>query len=291
MGRVGFECKRIDFPKTKTVMIFSFLLACTGLVAQVSAACNREALQSVTSAYLEAQGSGKPARLSLTRNVSYAENDKSMAIAKGVLSQPITIDFNRSIHDTTQCATFTEITAATNKHPYVIHTRMLLSGDGAKVKKIESVVTDSGDWAFNATGHLYWTLQEKWDVIPKDKRDSRAVLQAAADAYLDQWGDSTLPVPLGTPCARLEGGLYTAGSNPSGNTCAMPAFPQPLKVENRRYIIDEELGAVDVFNGFPWLDAGKKDGAVPSTNFIRVENGKIRYIHEITVCETPRCGR
>ncbi|KAI3321676.1 hypothetical protein HD806DRAFT_545871 [Xylariaceae sp. AK1471] len=272
-------------------MIYSTLLACAGLVAQVSAACSREKLQEVTAAYVQAQANGKPTGLSLGSNTSYAENDKPMEIATGVLSQPITIDFNRSLHDTTQCATFTELTAATSKHPYVIHTRMLLSADGSQITKIESVVTDSGDWAFNATGHLYWSKQEKWEVIPEAQRDTRAVIQAAGDAYLDQWANTTLPVPLGTPCARLEGGSYTAQGNPSGNTCKMPAFPQPLNVANRRYIIDEELGAVDIFNGFPWLDAGKKDGAVPSTNLIRVERGMIRYIHEVTVCETPRCGR
>ncbi|KAI0868660.1 hypothetical protein GGS24DRAFT_481620 [Hypoxylon argillaceum] len=168
---------------------------------------------------------------------------------------------------------------------------MLLTEDASKITKIESVVTDNGDWAFNATGHLYWTRQEKWEPIPENQRDTRAVIQAAGDAYLNQWGNSTLPVPLGTPCARLEGGAYTGQSNPTANTCRMGAFPQPLKVADRRYIIDEELGAVDIFNGFPWLEASKPNGAVPSTNFIRVEKGLIRYIHEVTVCETPRCGR
>ena len=272
-------------------MIHSTLLICAGLVAQVTAACDRATLQNVAAAYVQAQANGKLALLSLAGNTSYAENDSPMDITKGVLSQPITIDFNRSIYDTTQCATFTELTAATSQHPYVIATRMLLDETGSKVTKIESVVTDSGDWAFNATGHLYWTRQEKWETIPEGQRDTRAVIQAAADAYLDQWGNSTLPVPLGTPCARLEGGAYTGGSNPSANTCRMGAFPQPLKVGNRRYVIDEELGAVDVFNGFPWLDATKPNGATPSTNFIRVERGLIRYIHELTVCATRNCGR
>ncbi|KAI1125418.1 hypothetical protein F5Y10DRAFT_284282 [Nemania abortiva] len=272
-------------------MIYSVLLACAGLAAQVSAACSRETLQQVAAAYVEAAAGGKVTGLTLAPNTSYAENDKPMDIATGVLSQPIKIDFNRSIYDTTQCATFTELTAATQSHPYVIYTRMMLTADASQITKIESVVSDSGDWAFNATGHLYWTKQEKWDLIPEAQRDTREVIQAAGDAYLNQWGDSKLAVPLGTPCARLEGGSYTGQSNANANTCRMGAFPQPLKVGERRYIIDEELGAVDIFNNFPWLEASKPNGAVPSTNFIRVEKGLIRYIHEITVCETPRCGR
>ncbi len=57
-----------------------------------------------------------------------------------------------------------------------------------KVSKMESVVTDAGDWVFGATEHLAVTQGEKWDEIPKDKRDTRAVIQAAADAYLNNWG-------------------------------------------------------------------------------------------------------
>lgn len=71
---------------------------------------------------------------------------------------------------------------------------------------------------------------------PQDKRDTRAVIQAVADAYLDNWGDPTIKVPHGTPCARLQGRLYTGTRN-------MGAFPQKLKVTQRRYVIDEIIGA------------------------------------------------
>jgi len=268
--------------------VHSFLLGLS-LASQALAACSRAALQEATASYVRAQAAGQLDLLHLASNASYAENDIPMDIKKGVLAQAITVDNSRSLHDSVECATFTEITAATNKHPYVIHTRMLVSESA--ITAIESVVTDEGDWVFNATGHLYWSKRETWDPIPEAKRDTRATIKAAGDAYLNQWANSTLPVPLGTPCARLEGGMYTGDRNPSGNTCKMPAFPQPLKAGNRRYVIDEELGAMDIFNGFPWLERTKPDGSVPSSNLFRVEGGLIRYIHEITVCETPKCGR
>ncbi|KAK4150429.1 hypothetical protein C8A00DRAFT_18032 [Chaetomidium leptoderma] len=270
-------------------MIYSVLLS-LGLASQALAtACSRATLQEATTSYVRAQAAGQLSLLALADNVSYAENDMPMDIEQGVLSQAITIDFSRSIHDTVECATFTEITAATSKHPYVIHTRMLVAE--SNIIAIESVVTDQGDWVFNATGHLHWTKQEDWDPIPQDRRDTRATIKAAGDAYLDQWANSTLPVPLDTPCARLEGGMYTGERDSSANTCKMPAFPTPLNADNRRYVIDEELGAMDIFNGFPWLEATKPDAKMPSSNMFRVEGGLIRYIHEVTVCETPRCGR
>ncbi|KAF2635946.1 hypothetical protein P280DRAFT_534547 [Massarina eburnea CBS 473.64] len=269
-------------------MGFNAFWLTVGLASGASAACTRAQLEDAATAYVKAQAAGKPDALLLGPNVSYVENDVQIDIAKGVLSQAVTIDFNRSIFDTTQCIAFTEITAATNKHPYVIDTRLLFSDD--KITAIQSVIADAGDWIFDATSHLKWAKQEKWDSIPSDKRDTRAVIKAAGDAYLDSWGDGKVAVPYGTPCARLEGGAYTGDKSPSTNTCKMPEFPKPFSAGNRRYVIDEELGAVDIFNDFPFIDKTKPNGT-SSMNFIRVETGKIRYIHETTVCSTKNCGR
>jgi hypothetical protein len=270
-------------------MIHSILLAGVGLVSQATAACTRASLEEAATAYVKAQTGGQPSLLALNDNVTYIENDAPVDIKKGVLSQAVTIDFSRSIYDTVQCSTFTEISSATNKHPYVISTRLLIP-DG-KVTTVHSVVADDGDWIFNAANHLSWAKKETWDVIPEGKRDSRAVIQAAGDAYLDSWANGSVAVPYGTPCARLEGGAYTGDKNPSTNTCKMPEFPKPFKgITNRRYVIDEVLGAVAIFNDFPFIDKTKPDGT-PSMNFVRVEGGKIRYIHENTICSTKNCGR
>lgn len=267
------------------------VLAGLALATTARAECSRETLRKLTGAYVKAQSTGKPAMLPLAKGGSYAENDQAMDIGKGVLAGALKVDFTRSFLDTTQCAAFTELVAATDPHPYVIHTRMEATR-GGKVSKMESVVTDAGDWMFGAAEHLAVTREQKWDEIPKDKRDTRAVIQAAADAYLDNWGDPALPVPHGTPCARLEGRINTGSKNPEANSCNMGAFPQKLKVGHRRYVIDETLGAVSIFHNFPWLDAGlPTDPGTPASQMFRVEGGKNRYIHEVTVCTTPSCGR
>jgi hypothetical protein len=259
--------------------------------ANARAACSRETLQKLADTYVKAQTAGKAGTVPLAKGAYYGENDKAMDITKGVLAGPLKVDFTRSFYDTTQCAAFTEVVAATDPHPYVIHTRMEASKDG-KVSKMESVVTDAGDWVFGATEHLAGTRAEKWDEIPREKRDTRAAIQAAADAYLDNWGDPQLPVPHGTPCARLEGRINTGTRNPEGQTCTMGAFPQKLKVTNRRYVIDETIGAVAIFHSFPWLDAGiPTDPGTPASQTFRVEGGKNRYIHEVTACTTPNCSR
>ena len=269
----------------------SIVLAGVALATSARAECSRDMLRKLTDNYVKAQSTGKPAMLPLAKGASYAENDQAMDIGMGVLAGPLKVDFTRSFLDTTQCATFTEVVAATDPHPYVIHTRMEVT-KGGKVSKMELVVTDKGDWMFGAPEHLAVTQNQNWDEIPKDKRDARAVIQAAADAYLDNWGDPALPVPHGTPCARLEGRINTGAKNPEGNTCNMGAFPQKLKVGHRRYVIDETIGAVSIFHNFPWLDAGiPTDPGTPASQMFRVEGGKNRYIHEVTVCTTTNCGR
>jgi len=263
-----------------------------GFPTNAQADCSREMLGKLAAAYVKAQSTGKPAMLPLAKGASYAENDQAMDIGKGVVAGALKVDFTRSFLDTTQCAAFTELVAASEPHPYVIHTRMEAT-KGGKVSKIESVVSDKGDWMFGAAEHLAVTRSQNWDEIAKDKRDTRAVLQAAADAYLDNWGDPEIKVPHGTPCARLEGRLYTGTRNPEGNTCNMGAFPQKLNASHRRYVIDETVGAVVIFHNFPWLDAGlgPDSPGTPSGQMFRVEGGKNRYIHEVTVCTTPKCGR
>jgi hypothetical protein len=269
----------------------SFVLAGLAFATSAQAQCSRATLEKLTDTYVKAQTAGKAALLPLAKGASYSENNKAMDVGKGVLAGALKVDFTRSFHDTTQCASFTELVAATDPHPYVIHTRIEAT-KGGKVARMESVVTDAGDWMFGAAEHLAVTRTQDWGEIPAGKRDTRAVIQAAADAYLDNWGDPALPVPHGTPCNRLEGRINTGAKNPAGNTCDMGAFPQKLKVGHRRYVIDETIGAVSVFHDFPWLDAGLPTGqGTPASQMFRVEGGKNRYIHEVTVCTTPKCGR
>ena len=270
----------------------SVALAGMAFAANASADCSRKTLQGLTDTYVKAQTAGDASKIRFAKSGTYAENDKAMDVKQGVLAGPLKIDFTRSFHDTKQCATFTEVVAATDPHPYVIHTRIEATKNGKQVQKMESIVTDAGDWVFGAAEHLAVTKTEKWDEIPKDKRDTREAIQAAADAYLNNWGDPALPVPHGTPCSRLEGRINTATKNPEGQNCTMGAFPQKLNVTNRRYVIDETFGAVDIFHSFPWLDAGiPKDPGTPASQSFRVEGGKNRYIHEVTVCTSPGCGR
>lgn len=258
------------------------------MISAAAADCSREFLKSATDQYVAAQAAGQSSTVTALAvgNVTYTENAKAMDIKNSTVSQAIKIDFTRSTHDTVECATFTEIIAATNPHPYVIHTRMVFQNEKASL--IESVVTDQGDWLFNATGTLTLNAPETWDIIPKDKQDSRAVIKAAGDAYFDRFGNVSVTVPWGPPCYRLEGGLPARGTM-AGADCVME-WPSTIHVPYRRYVIDEEMGTVDMFIGFPGLDRSQGQDPMPDSHFFRVENGKIRYLHTASACVEAGCG-
>src|SRR5262245_5369672 len=139
-----------------TIMFCSIVFAGAMFTTNASAACSRETLQKLADTYIKAQTAGNATMLPFAAGSSYAENDKAMDVAKGVLAGPLKVDFTRSLYDTTQCVAFTELVAATDPHPYVILTRMEATEQG-QVKKMESVVTDDGDWSFGATQYLGFT--------------------------------------------------------------------------------------------------------------------------------------
>ncbi|KAK4239503.1 hypothetical protein C8A03DRAFT_42906 [Achaetomium macrosporum] len=271
------------------MMLQQTSLVSVALVSCAAAECSRSFLVDATAKYVAAQGEGSPAILTgiAADNLNYTESDKTVDIATGVLAQPMKIDHNRSIHDTTLCATFTELIVTDPAKPYVIGTRMVFTDNKASL--IETIATKPGDWAFNATGYLHWNSLENWDPIPSAPRDTRAVIQAAGDAYFDRFANASIAVPFGTPCARLEGGAYSDSRATGTNTCGL-GLPSTITVTNRRYVVDEEMGAVSIFVGFPGLDRSVPQKPMPDGHFFRVEGGKIRYIHTVSTCEHAGCG-
>ncbi|KAF1942683.1 hypothetical protein EJ02DRAFT_159666 [Clathrospora elynae] len=251
------------------------------LATRASAACTREFLTAITDELLAAQSAGQPTFPSLSSNVTYTENRKPASLISGILSTPLKIVHARSQHDTTQCATFSEFIITNASAPYVIATQLRLD-NSSQVSQIDTIFTTNGDWAFNATGTYYWASKEKWDAIPGPQRDTRATIKAAADAYCDVFNDKSVTVPWGEPCARLEGGAYTGKMLPS-DSCNV-GVPSGVKLVNRRYVVDEVYGTVDVM-----LDFGGREGKVgmqglPDSHEFRVEEGKLRFVHTLSSC-------
>ena len=256
------------------------------LAAPVSAACTRETLKAITDELLAAQSAGQATFSSLSNTVAYSENRKNMDIKSGILTKALKIDHARSQHDTTQCAAFSEFIVANSAAPYVIATQLRLDNT-TKVSQMDTIWTTKGDWLFNATGTLYWASREEWNSIPAGKRDSRAVIKAAGDAYCDVFDNATVQVPWGSPCARLEGGMYT-GKGEATDTCNV-GVPSGVPLVNRQYVIDEVYGTVDVMMDFGGTDGQKGATGLPDSHEFRVEGGKLRYVHTLSSCGGKAC--
>jgi hypothetical protein len=252
--------------------------------AFAQAQCSRADLQAATDDYLAAQTSGEPSKMKFGLWVAYSEQMQTANMDTGVLSQPRKIDFHRSLFDTQSCSSFTEVVITDPAHPYVLGT--LVQMRGGRVSGIEMLVTDRDDWLFNAANTLKYSRAENWSEIPPAERDSADTIMAAAAAYLDLFSDKSVAVPWGSPCQRLEGGLYTGKGAPGvslpDDSCNV-GVPDGPKLINRRYFVDEALGAVTVLLNFG-------DNQLPDAHTFRVEKGKIRYVHTITVCKTFNCG-
>ena len=254
----------------KWIVLSAVVLAPAASFAQVS--CTRDGLQAATNLYLDAQTKGDPSGMPLATGLAYIENMQVVDIKTGVIEKPLKIDFHRTLIDTATCQTFTEVIVTDKTHPYVLGTRLRVNHD--KIAEIESMVTQQGDWLFNADNYYKWSPNEDWGTIPPNQRDSRDTLVAAANAYLDAFLEKKLDlVPWGYPCNRTEGGVRTGKGAPD-DSCSV-GVPSGVNIVARRFIVDETMGAVVAFCTFGV-------GGLPDTHLFRVEKGKLRYVHTLT---------
>ncbi|HEX4137356.1 MAG TPA: hypothetical protein VHY84_22295 [Bryobacteraceae bacterium] len=252
------------------IVLSGALLAPTTSFAQV--ACTRDGLQAATNLYLAAQGKGDPSGMPLAKGVAYIENMQVVDIKSGVIQKPLKIDFHRTLIDPATCQSFTEAIITDKSHPYVLGTRLRVNHD--KIAEIESMVTQEGDWLFNADNYFKWSPNEDWGTIPVAQRDTRDTLVAAANAYFDAFLEQKLDlVPWGYPCNRTEGGIHTGKGAPDDG-CQV-GVPAGVNIVARRFVVDESIGAVVAFCNFGV-------GGLPDSHLFRVEKGKLRYVHTLT---------
>jgi hypothetical protein len=244
--------------------------------AQVS--CTREGLQRAADLYIAAQTKGDTSGLPLATGLGYVENMTPVALDTGLIKTAMKIDLHRSLLDPATCQTFTEVIVTNKEKPYVLGTRLRVNRD--KIAEIEILWTTTGYWLFNADAYLKWSSSENWGTIPANRRDTRDTLVSAANAYLDAFLEGKKDgVPWGYPCNRTEGGMHTGKGDPS-DSCDV-GVPAGVNIANRRFIVDETIGAVVVFCTFGAGGPGGGSGA-PDTHLFRVENGKLRYVHTLT---------
>jgi len=266
------------------------LLGAFGIVAAAAFAtpamaqggCDRAVMQDLAETYVEAQTAGEGFRVPMGEWVQYRENYALSSMTHGgVLATPHEVDWYRAFLDTTTCAIFVELIVDDAESPWVLGTK--ISTRGGLVNRYDVVTSTTGDWLFDASKTLEYAQTEDWGVIPEAQRNTRAEIIAAADSYLDKFNDPAIEVAWGTPCARLEGGIYTGRGLPT-DSCEV-GVPSGVELVERDYIVDETIGSVAVRLRF-----GGPEG-LPDAHIFRIEDGRIRYVHTITNCQgEENCG-
>jgi hypothetical protein len=120
--------------------------------------------------------------------------------------------------------------------------------------------------------------------LPIEKQSSRSYLIRSGNSYLDTFFDKSVIAPWGKPCARLEGGAYTLEPFPGMPVpeeepgCDIGIPEGSLQIVSRSYVVDEELGVVNIFCRF-----GDAVNGMPDSHTFRLVGGKFRYVHTLSV--------
>ena len=275
-------------------LLFTALLACAASPAlaqngpppspyaplQDRPTCTRDELKAATAAYVEAQKTGSLAKLPLDAKAHYLENMKDVEKGAGLWNTALPVAHDMSFHDDKRCKTFTEIIVNQGGTPYVIGTRLYLHQ--GKIIRVDSIVTRTGDWLFNANAYLKYSKAEDWSELFKYQKTEPKEMIRGANAYLDGFADKFTDIPWGTPCARLEGGAYTNAKGDPHASCEVGLPPGVLYIVNRDYLVDEEKGVINVFCRFGGSTGG------PDVHSFRFIDGKIRAVHTLSALQGPQ---
>src|SRR5881394_3862596 len=163
------------------------------------------------------------------------------------------------------------------------------AGDASKLAFADKAVfkenmadVDKGDWLFNANAHLKYSSKEDWSAPKAAARVSGQELINAANSYLDMFSDKFVKTPWGRPCVRLEGGAYTNRDDDPNATCEVGIPAGVLYIVNRDYVVDEELGVINVFCRF-----GNSSTGMPDSHTFRLVSGKLSNVHTLSVNLNP----
>jgi hypothetical protein len=265
-------------------MIRKITIACFMLLVTVSiqaqSACTGNQLKAAADSYVAAQEAGDISKMALADAAKFFENMAEVGKGDGLWNTALPIAQSRSFLDTDRCKTFTEVIVTKGRHAYVLGTR--LSVAGGEITEINGLVTDKGDWLFNANAYLKFSKAEHWGALSTNEQTDAQGLIDAANRYLDLFADKFIDAPWGIPCARLEGGAYTDRNNDPHATCNVGVPDGVLYIVNRSYVVDKEKGVVNVYCRF-----GDSKTGMPDSHTFRLVNGEYRYIHTLSVNLNP----
>jgi hypothetical protein len=211
-------------------------LAAVALAAPAAAQqgqCSRETLQDVADRYVKAQHEGSVFALPVGEWVDYRENYGLVSTTTGVIGQPSDFAWHVELVDPGSCRVFVQGVILAPK-PYIVGTALAWSFNG--LGQINSVVTQPGDPGFDAKAASDAASKEDWGEIPADKRETRAAVLAAANAYL-----ASLPTKIVEPEITVDETKGAAAIRGHLGGSDGPAVGHVLRIESGKVRYDHAL--------------------------------------------------
>ncbi len=257
------------------------LTACAS-TADTSAACDRDCLAELMTAYVEALAAHDPARLPLAADVRFTENAQERALGEGLWTSITGVGAFRHDYLDTRAQV-----AASHLHLTEGDTQVLLAAvlhvEDRQIAGIETLVQRvTPEGRFQPT-ELGGPIRGLDDPVPADARMSRAAMIATALTYTEglRIGDFTAG---GTPFApetyRVENGVITAGPGCGRDDCGMYAQRIILHpdIEASVAAVDEENAAVLLWMNFGFTNSYGEGNALVTLEAFKVWGGEIHAV-------------
>jgi len=212
----------------------------------------RKRLINLANLYLDALAENNPSRITVTPDVKFTENTKTLALGEGLWETASAIKYRHIVVDPLAHQAGVFCTLHEGSEYLTLFSLRLKELDG-KVSEIETLVSRYAgmDVAWNpkalVTPHPIFN-----EIVPENQRSSRKRLIEIADIYFEALEKSNPEhLLVYDNCNRLENGLLTV-NNPSlseftGWSCKeqMYLFTYMTRIRDRRYeIVNEERGLV-----------------------------------------------
>jgi hypothetical protein len=237
--------------------------------------CPRATLKALADGYSAALAAHDASKVKLAPNVMFTENGVQQAPGASALWKGAgTWGEKNYLLDTERCGTVTFGVITENGRLILAAIRLQTQADGA-ITEIEHVLGREQEFMYNPqvvmnTSHLDWE-----NILPPDKRQSRALMAAAATDYFAMFSNEPMVnTPFAERCDRWENGIFTTPTHDCSPKGLVINHPPP-----RVPLADVEAGLVVAFAHFA--------GSLADVHVFKMSDARVDYAMAVVGPASP----